>query len=607
MGDFLLDFRIGEVRGRSAIKAASLLKFCEETKVKILERETFALVLTRVDDFDLWGPCVGSSERGPVWVALAGRIALEEQDWDNARRIEGGGGLACKFIFELYRKSGISALESLNGNYVVFIHDEGLGKFYIITDRCGMFLVYGVQSSEGTWAFCSHPDVLAAVSDENQTLDLTSLTEFLMTGRVTFPYTYYRKIRALATGSIHSFVIQNGRGAYESERQYFQFNFKVDRKRTEWEAAEGLAAAFKKAVRRRTLPLFGRPGIALSGGLDSRAVLSAAGLARDLQAFVLFDEENVESRTAMRIAEASGVPLIPIKRDPEYYGNSAEQGVRISGGTGCIMNNHFLGIRWDLIRHGIQNILTGCYCDYIFKGLALNVEKWNLRRIQKIGRFHFEFYKSCHWFPSRFREEVNARLHARFPESDTPHLSDADWLDIEQKRTFPLACEVDSAQRLIPQRVMPWYLPACDNDLVEMYLQIPSRYKLNASLFRKMLILLCDQKLCSIPDSNTGAPITASGLNEVLHRYCSAVQNKTIERFPFRLATRKSWPNWEYYIHHSRVVRSLWQRKNEAAKDLLKQIVGSDPWRKDIQEYQGKYVELFLRFWTLKLWLDQRI
>jgi hypothetical protein len=69
MGDFLLDFRIGELRGRSAIKAASLLKFCEETKVKILERETFALVLTRVDDFGLWGPCVGSSERGPVWVA----------------------------------------------------------------------------------------------------------------------------------------------------------------------------------------------------------------------------------------------------------------------------------------------------------------------------------------------------------------------------------------------------------------------------------------------------------------------------------------------------------------------------------------------------------
>ena len=85
------------------------------------------------------------------------------------------------------------------------------------------------------------------------------------------------------------------------------------------------------------------------------------------------------------------------------------------------------------------------------------------------------------------------------------------------------------------------------------------------------------------------------------------MQNKIIERFPFGLATRKSWPNWEYYIHHSRVVRSLWQRKNEAAKDLLAQIAGSDPWRKDIQEYQGKYVELFLRFWTLKLWLDQRI
>src|SRR5262249_25477002 len=70
MGDFLLDFRGVELRRPSAAQAASLLKFCDDTWVQTLERESFSLVLTRVDEPELWAPFEHRSPQGNVLVAL---------------------------------------------------------------------------------------------------------------------------------------------------------------------------------------------------------------------------------------------------------------------------------------------------------------------------------------------------------------------------------------------------------------------------------------------------------------------------------------------------------------------------------------------------------
>src|SRR6185295_18751428 len=95
-----------------------------------------------------------------------------------------------------------------------------------------------------------------------------------------------------------------------------------------------------------------------------------------------------------------------------------------------------------------------------------------------------------------------------------------------------------------------------DNEILETYLRMPSRFKLNASLFSKMLLILCDQKVCRIPNINTGAAVGASGPSFLIRRYFSAFQNRIVEKILPRMSIRGSWPNWEYYIQHSKVIRS---------------------------------------------------
>lgn len=606
MGDFLLDFRDPATRRQSADRAASLLRWCDDTQVKTITQDVFSLVLTRVDGFDLWGPCEYQAPPGNILVALAGRVALDEPEWNAAGKFNAPGGLACRAIMARYLRAGVDSFSALNGNFVAFVADQRTHQFHVVTDRCGMFLAYGREPLDRSVVLCSHPDVLASLLGESQNLDETSLSEFLITGRLTFPHTYYGRLKALEPGSVVTFDLGQGNPLPGSPRRFFSFDFQIGSASSAPELAQELAAAFRKAVCRRSLPLFGQTGVGLSGGLDSRAILSAARNGVAIRAFNLYDQPNAETRAARALADAAGVELTPIQRDFEYYANSAELGVRISGGSGNIASNHFLGARKRLSSLGIRNLLTGCYCDYLLKGLSLNTAERTFSRQERLTTFTFQHYHRHYWGRTRHSAPVRARLEALFPEATKPTLTEEDWLQIERKRAFPLAYEGDLAQRVIPQRVIPWFIPIVDNDLLDVYLRIPSRYKLNGSLFKKMVRLVCDDDLSGIPDSNTGAALDAAGPRYAFHRFLSALSNRLNQKLSPRMATRGSWPNWEYYLQHSRVIPKLWARKSPVASDWFVQLLGADPTQDAPGSCNANGAEYFMRLFTLKLWLDQR-
>jgi asparagine synthase (glutamine-hydrolysing) len=533
-------------------------------------------------------------------------VALEEAQWDAARPLPGAGGLACKFIAGLYQSGGLQALDGLSGNYVIFICDRRAGQCFLVTDRCGMLLAYHAASLEQSRVFGSHPDAVASVAGEDQRLDFTSLAEFLMAGRLTFPRTYYQNVSGLDAGCVYMFALAGAELVYQSRRRYFSFQFAPDSRETEDDLAQSLAGAFGRAVRRRTAPVLGRAWVGLSGGLDSRMILSATPYREQLQAFTLYDEVNAESRTARQLAAACKVELVPIRRDFEYYADSAEMGVRISGGMGCFASNHFLGIRDRLRQAGVQNLLTGCYCDYLLKALALNAAEQRFSRREQIVDFNFQFYRPVYDTATMHRERVRERWAALFPESRKKTLTAMDWLVIEQKRSFPLAYEADLAQRVIPQRVLPWFVPIVDKDVLDVYLRIPSQFKLNASLFKKTVLLMCDEAVRRVPDNNSGAPPGSSRARHAFHRYLTALRNRVGEKLFPRMATHGSWPNWGYYLRHSSRLESLWRRPNETARGILLQVLGQDPFPQPVADYRGRDLEFFLRLLTLKLWLDQR-
>lgn len=603
MSDFLLHFKSTPLNKNKIIAA---MRYFDDINVSVYDYKAFCLFISRADDMDIWEPYETKDRQ--FLIALAGRIALESSEWEKAKSVGGPGGLACKAIYQKYLSGGIRELEHLNGNFAALILDSAKSTVHIITDRCGMFPCYQVTTDQQPVVIGSHPDILATSMNMSHDWDLVSITEFLMTGKVSFPYSYYNKIKALDFGSVHKMHLNNGKEWHVSGSKYFAFNFKIDHNLSEWELAEELASAFRKAVNRRTLPQFGQTGISLSGGLDSRTLLCSADDRSNIETFCFFDEENFEYETAKQIAQKAGVKFIPLKRDFDHYANHAEMGVMISGGMGNFGNNHYLGFRNDLKKYGITNILTGCYCDYFFKSLALDVSTNRYTRIERLSKFKDTYYHAHLGFNTPYASQARERLDAIIPEELRNDLSPVGFLRRQEKRQFPISREADNAQRLIPQRIMPWYLPIVDNDIVDVYLITPPKYKLNASLFAKMAEIQCGDDIARIPNSNTGVRVNAPLASMTISLYKRAFLKRLSRKKKRSMTTEGSWPNWEYYIANSKKIETLWMRKREMSRSIFRQILGEDPYEKPAGEYNqsDEKLTLFLRLVTLKLWFEQR-
>jgi asparagine synthase (glutamine-hydrolysing) len=518
--------------------------------------------------------------------------------------VAGPGGLACKALCGIYAAEGLAGLERLSGNFVILVHDGPQQRFHLVTDCCGMFPAFEC-SVGGAPLFGSHPDVLAAAAGETHRTDPVSLAEFAFCGTVTPPYTYYERIRALDVASTTTLDLSAPGSVRAASRRHFDLTFAGDGHASEQDLAAALAAAIRKAVVRRTQPLLGLTAVGLSGGLDSRAILAAVEDRSRVFAFCCYDAPNAECRTAAAIARALNARFVPIQRGPEYYGENAEAGVRISGAMGTFANNHFLGVVPRLQAEGAENMLTGCYCDYLFKGLPLNRRAHWLTGRETLAPFTREFYFSHFWQPTPLGRSVRERWEARFPAPAAAADSDESLFQVEVRRTFPLCYEGDNQQRVVPQRVTGWYVPVADRDVLDVYRRIPPRCKLNRALFLKVTDCLCGPDLRGIRDANTAAPITASPAEAWACDAWRRLRDR-LRRMRPGLATPGSWPDWHYYAAHSRTLARLWARPNPEAASFFRLALGEGRFREDLRAYMDGDLFLFVQLLTLKLWFDQR-
>jgi len=593
MGDFILDTR--PISERASVAGAELLRFSPSLRTARIERAQFSFVLTWFGEPSLWSPY--ETADGSLY-AVVGMVALDESEWLAAEESGRNGGLAARAIARRFETDRIAGLEDVSGNCAIVIYDAPSGKLYLRTDPAGVLPVY---SSEGGGApiWGSHPDVLAVVAGETGRLDTVSLAEFVLASTVTPPFTYYERIRAVEPGILITFEFPEKR---QSQRQYFTFEYQGDPKTPEDELADLLAVAWRQAIQRRTLPLLGLPVVALSGGLDSRLILAAMKQPERALAFTCYDAPNRELKTARAIADAVGVTFLPLQRSTDYYGENAEAGVRISGGMGTFGNNHFLGVLEHLHDRGMQVMLTGCYCDYLFKGLPLNRAIHWLSGRETVAPFANTFYFD-RWTPETpLAKQVLQRLDERFPAVLREGQDDAALFEIEVRRTFPLCYEGDNQQRLVPQRLTGWYPPLVDIELLRVYQRIPPRLKLNRRLFLEAVHrLLAGSPADRVPNANTAASLYATPLSETLSYNWLRLQRRlrTLRR---SLASDGSWPDWHYYYRNSPALEKLWRRRHPEAEDFFLRLMGWPRLPERPADFPLEQVFLFISLLSQKLW-----
>ena len=601
MGDFQLDLRPSPER--QAVKRADAFRFHPRTQIWHFEEPEFQAIVTVNQDPPLWAPYVRPDGQG--FVALAGRVALDDQSWAKGRAIPGEGGTACKAIDAIYRSSGPAGLESLSGNFTILVYNRAERSLLMLTDCSGVFPAFEASTAKGS-TFGSHPDALASLAGEHDRLDDISIAEFLITGTISHPFTYYRNIRAVPRASFITFSFPSEAPYTIDRRCYFPLEFQGSSADRESNLAEELAQAFRSSVARRTRADLGRTAIALSGGLDSRAVLASLHPSADAFAFTCFDSENLELRAAKAIAAAANVTFLPYKRSLEYYGDSAVSGIRIGAGMGSFANNHFLGALPWIHEQGAKTLLTGCYCDYLFKALPLNRHTHPVTGLEELAPFKPEFYFSHHWPDTPRAREVRDRIASRYPEALIRGTGDREVFQLEVLRTFPLCYEGDNAQRVVPQRLTGWFPPVSDPDLLKVYQRIPYRWKLNRSIFSRAVRIICGTRFDPIPDANTGAAVGARWWSTAAHATLLRLKAR-LSKFRPTLGTQGSWPNWPFYTKQSRTLQALLAQDSPAAIAFAEATLGVGHIPRDFQSCSESQMWLLLRVLNLKLWHRHRI
>ncbi|MBG87081.1 MAG: hypothetical protein CMO80_09305 [Verrucomicrobiales bacterium] len=556
--------------------------------------------LARVDQEELWSPA--EDVETSTSVIIGGRLAISEDQWKHAETLPMRGGLAARLILDAWKSdsSGLTAL--LNGAAAVAIFDPDSG-LHLFTDCLGAYPVF--LGSNGF--LCSHPDVLAEAMKKAGTpveIDHTSLAECIATGTTSQPHSYWKQIRMLEPGAHYTW---SGRETIAPSQEFYWQPAFPSREESDDTIVADLASALKTAVKLRTNPRFGNTLVMLSGGADSRLALFCADSPSNVDCVSVCDEPNAETETAAALAKAAGASHEILRRTPDYYGENAERAVRVGAGMHSLIDAHFAGFRDQLMGRDPGVMLTGCYADYLLKGLSLNRRYKRLfgkaLPVYRQSDFSFQYYHPhCElgeaWqsrvmdrLGERYREELRGQYHCR-------------ELEMEDLRIRPLAREADSLGRMHSWRTLPWDPFFADAEIADVCARMSARQKRNGIVFSQAVARAIGPVGSAIRNNNYGTRLDAGEFGRITGFLVGVVKRKLgLEKSG---GTSGSWPNWHQYAESSEAIQRLWSSPSSADRQFLTEVMGDDPWKTEVAEWARHRPLVFLRLLTVKIWLGQQ-
>lgn len=578
--------------------------------------EEVAWLVSRVDDGALWGPA--RDPQAGLTAIVVGRLALEEQEWVEAERLREQGGLASRLVLDRWHTRGAAGVQALNASGLIVIIDQPNRRLHLWTDRLGFAPAF-MHDSSGSILLGSHPDVMADVLKEAgrpPEVDYLTLAEFLQTGTATHPNTHWRSIRQLDAGVHFAFKTINPPSLASANvywrPSYLEGQPYIDRR---GEAVERLSAAIKGSVRRRTLPRLGTTGVMLSAGADSRAALFGACEPAVLTCHTLCDVENEEVRSARQLATIAGAHHVTHVRDPDYYISGAARTVEVSGGMWSLESGHYTGIAEVLDQQAYGTVITGCYADYMMKGLAYNRMPVRLMSrelpLYELSKIETEFYLPNFKLVDNWSRRVVGRQDLRYGDINSQDVRAQS--QAEHIRLSPIAREGDAASRLFLRRTESFDPYMSDAEIVDLFGRVHPRDKLNGVAFGQAVQRLAGQA-AHIRNNNYYARVGASESERAAMFIWASLKRKVRARLPGvrksgtpnPVATEGSWPNFGAVMRGSAALQGWWSQRSPEARDLLTEFVGASCAGWSLQDWSVRSPTLFIRYYTAALWLEAR-
>jgi len=213
-----------------------------------------------------------------------------------------------------YAEWGTELFGRLRGMFAIAVFDRGANQLTLARDHFGIKPLYYAKTSDGV-VFSSSARAVSLHSEVGQGLSEKSIVEFLRFRYVQSGEPLYERVRSLQPG----FFLQCGNSEIRLVRYWSRPRYESQSNASFDEQVEQFEAALSTSVRRELLsdvPL----GVLLSGGVDSGAVLAAAGGTPELIAYT-FDMggSTSEVRNAEVISRRYGARHVVVNANRDDF------------------------------------------------------------------------------------------------------------------------------------------------------------------------------------------------------------------------------------------------------------------------------------------------
>ena len=503
--------------------------------------------------------------KNKIQIMILGRPVIEVLDWAKFDKSE--ENYITKFLIKKYIDLEINDFcNQLNGAFSILVIDYKLNKLSIITDKLGIYPIYtyGINNLN-SFQFSSNFKTLVDNINNKVNVDIVSIAEFLKKGFIYHPNTFYTEIKTLDNGSycILDFnekkIIKN-KYFKVSAKPIYNFNYLVNE----------LSKALSKSIERRTINYFGKKAVFLSGGTDSRMIL-ANSADPNTDAITLYNQENHEIKITKKIAKLLNTKHELIKRDKNYYLASFDGSIQFNSGRSLPIDDHFLNLKNNEKIKKYDTILTGCYADWLFKGIALDRKQQSFFFIGKLPlyqlkAFNYNFFAKRTLLKEKYEKMIREREDQIFFDKRSHDKS-------EIGRIFPLFQEETSATRMTLQQFFSWDSIFSDNDVIKVYQQIPAKYKINSEVYDKAVSLILN-KVKNVPHANKKHKIGINKYYGAIIYILSMIKNKILKLIKIKktnsVAGDGSWINFKEYTNNEQI-KKLWE--NSQNLKLLKEML----------------------------------
>ncbi|HFQ5342501.1 TPA: asparagine synthase-related protein [Vibrio vulnificus] len=397
-------------------------------------------------------------------------------------------------------------LNNLDGYFCAALYDKDMQQIKLISDRYGMRMLYW-YTKDGAFAWGSEVKAILACEGVDKTIDPTSYECFMDLGYLLGEHTWFEQIKLIKPATVLTYDLKT----QKIEQHYYWTWAEVKPcDLTFDQAVDELGLRFINAVERRFNPKE-NVGIALSGGLDSRAIFAAVEhLYPDFKGYAYtFGTPGCDDITiAEQVIKRSNWSHQNFHFSEQNWFYPRLEKVWNTDGMQDMMHMHG-GEFIDEIATNMTVNLNGYSGDAIFGGGFLSRIPLNKRiKIDNAKKIYKDFSQLANIddpFYDISKAEPNLQMNRvrRFTAMGTVNTL--------------IACE---------QRK-----PFFDNSCVELIFSIPDEYRINNKLYSAMLQKYFPKYFRDIPWQKTGKPagtlgkssISKRAFNKILRHLKSAV------------------------------------------------------------------------------------